>query len=289
MIILSTSGFEDYELLDSGSGRRLERFGKYVISRPDPQAIWKPSLVDSKWQMADGIFENEAWKKKSNMPDKWQLSYQNLKFYAKLTPFKHTGVFPEQMLNWEFIQKTINKKQKKDGEKQINVLNLFGYTGIASLVCAANGAKVTHLDGSKPAIAWARENQELSGLSDKQIRWILDDAVEFTARESRRGNVYDAIIMDPPVYGHGPNGEIWDFNQSFPQLLENCRKILNPRPVFVIVNAYAISASALMLKNVLEDYLDFNSEQIEYGELALQEKSNSRLLSTGIFARFSSI
>ena len=177
----------------------------------------------------------------------------------------------------------------KNVEKETSVLNLFGYTGIASLVCAANGAKVTHLDGSKPAISWARENQALSGLSDKPIRWILDDAVQFTAREARRGNIYDAIIMDPPVYGHGPSGEIWDFNQSFPELLTNCRKILSPKPVFVIVNAYAISSSSLMLANTMEDYLGLNKEKIEYGELALEEKSRGRLLSTGIFARYSSL
>ena len=185
------------------------------------------------------------------------------------------------------MQSKIILRQAQDHEAA-NVLNLFGYTGIASLVCAASGAKVTHLDGSKPAITWARENQTLSGLEDKPIRWILDDAVEFTAREARRGNVYDAIIMDPPVYGHGPNGEIWDFNKSFPELLENCKHILSPNPVFVIVNAYAISSSSLILANTMEDYLGFATEKIEYGELALEQKSNSRLLSTGIFARYSS-
>lgn len=284
MQLLKTQGWTDYEFLDSGNGRRLERFGKYVIQKPDPQAIWKPSLPDSKWQMADGIFENDVWKKKSNMPEKWEITYKNLKFWAKLTPFKHTGIFPEQILNWEFIENAIQK-----AEKQVNVLNLFGYTGIASLICAANGAKVTHLDGSKPAITWARENQELSGLSYKPIRWILDDAVEFTAREARRGNIYDAIIMDPPVYGHGPAGEIWDFNKSFPELLNNCKKILTPNPVFVIVNAYAISASSLMLINTMEDYLELPHDKIEYGELAIESKPNSRLLSTGIFCRYSSI
>jgi 23S rRNA (cytosine1962-C5)-methyltransferase len=153
------------------------------------------------------------------------------------------------------------------------VLNLFGYTGIASLVAAEAGAKVTHIDSSKPSIAWARENQTLSGLEDKPIRWLLDDAVEFTAREARRGNVYDAIIMDPPVYGHGPNGETWDFNKSFPELLENCKKILSPNPLFVII----------------KDYLGLKKENIEYGELALEQTSNGRLLSTGLFGRFSSV
>jgi 23S rRNA (cytosine1962-C5)-methyltransferase len=283
MQLLTTPGWADYELLDSGNGQRLEKFGKYVISKPDPQTIWKPSLSEAEWDRADAKFLEKDWNQ-NNVPQKWPLEYNNVKFYAKLTPFKHTGVFPEQILNWEYMTDKIKK-----AEKEVNVLNLFGYTGIASLVCAAHNAKVTHLDGSKPAITWARENQTLSGLSDKPIRWILDDAVEFTAREARRGNVYDAIVMDPPVYGHGPSGEIWDFNKSFPELLANCKKILSQNPVFVIINAYAISSSSLMLTNTMEDYLDLPQEKIEYGELALQEKNRNRLLSTGIFARYSSI
>ncbi|MBI3985134.1 MAG: class I SAM-dependent methyltransferase [Candidatus Levybacteria bacterium] len=282
MKLLSTKGWQDYELLDSGNGKRLERFGKYIISKPDPQAIWKPHLPKADWDKADATYldEEKKWNKNS-LPDKWPLSYKNVKFYAKLTNFKHTGVFPEQVLNWDFIEEKL-----KNTKKEINVLNLFGYTGIASLICSANGAKVTHLDGSKPAISWARENQQLSGLADKPIRWILDDAVEFTAREARRGNMYDAIIMDPPVYGHGPNGEIWDFNKSFSVLLENCRAALNKNPLFVIINAYAISASSLMLRNMMEDYLKLPKDQIQCGELALEENDRNRMLSTGIIARF---
>lgn len=282
MLLLSTKGWEDYELLDSGSGKRLERFGEYIISKPDPQAIWKPHLSQMTWEKADATYleEEKGWSK-NTQPEKWPLSYKDIKFYAKLTNFKHTGVFAEQVLNWDFLEKTI-----KNANRQINVLNLFGYTGIATLICAANGAKVTHLDGSKPAITWARENQQLSGLLDKPIRWILDDAIEFTARESRRGNTYDAIIMDPPVYGHGPNGEIWDFNKGFPILLENCRKILSNNPLFVIINAYAISSSSLMLSNMMEDYLNLPKENIEYGELVLEEKTRKRYLSTGIVARY---
>ena len=288
MKLLQTKGFKDYELLDSGNGQRLERFGKYIIKRPDPQVIWKANLNEDEWNKADAIFKNDKWEKKSNIPEKWELSYNNLKFFVKLTPFKHTGIFPEQVLNWQFIEEKIILRQACD-KKQINILNLFGYTGISSLVCALNGAKVTHLDGSKPSITWAKENQELSGLSDKPIRWILDDALVFTKREAARGNIYDGIIMDPPVYGHGPNGEIWDFNKSFPELLANCKKILVDNPLFIIVNAYAISSSSLMLSNMLEDYLNLDKEKIEYGELAIQESNRDRLLSTGIFARYSSI
>jgi 23S rRNA (cytosine1962-C5)-methyltransferase len=282
MNVLSTKGWDDYELLDSGDSKRLERYGKYLISRPDPQPIWKQGKSD--WKAKDAWFEDDKWNKTSSFPSKWEMSYKNVKFFAKLTPFKHTGVFPEQILNWQFIEdKMLNSK------RELNILNLFGYTGIASLVCAANGARVTHLDGSKPSISWARENQALSQLEDKPIRWILDDALSFTAREGRRNNKYDAIIMDPPVYGHGPSGEIWDFSKSFPMLLENCGKILVPNPIFFIVNAYAISSSSLMLVNMFEDYLGFKKEKIEYGELALEESNRNRLLSTGIIARYSSI
>ena len=293
MKLLSTKGFPDYELLDSGFEKRLERFGKYIISRPDPQAIWKTDHPESYWEKADAQYLDveKKWSV-NNLPQKWPLSYKNIKFYAKLTSFKHTGVFPEQVLNWEFIEEKLilrpasQRGRQAEDKKRINVLNLFGYTGLASLICAANGASVTHLDSSKPSITWAKENQELSGLSDKPIRWILDDAIEFTAREARRNSIYDAIIMDPPVYGHGPKGEIWDFKKSFPKLLENCKSILGSDPLFVIVNAYAISSSSLMLKNMLEDYLGLPSEKIEYGELALEEKFRQRYLSTGIFARY---
>lgn len=280
MQVLKAAGWEDYKLLDSGNSKRVEMYGKYIIERPDPQAIW--SLSNSKYNI-DASYDN-SWKKPSSFPSKWDMSYKDIKFFAKLTPFKHVGVFPEQSLNWDYMEeKIINSK------RQVNVLNLFGYTGIATLICAKSGAKVTHLDGSKPSISWAKENQTVSGLLDKPIRWIVDDALEFTAREIRREKVYDAIIMDPPVYGHGPDGQIWDFNKSFPILLSNCKKLLSNNPVFFIVNAYAISSSAIMLLNMLEDYLNFPKDKIDYGELALEEQSRKRLISTGIYARYSAI
>lgn len=281
MKILQTKGFKDYELLDSGNGLRLERFGCYIILKPDPQAIWNQSLPISEWEKADAKFENNTWTKKEDFPNNWEIKYKNLKFLAKLTPFKHTGIFPEQSLNWDFIEKML-----KSISYQPNILNLFAYTGIASIVCAANNAKVTHVDASKPSIAWAKENQLQSNLTDKPIRYILDDAIQFCAREVRRGIKYDGIIMDPPVYGHGPNGELWDFNKSFPELLSICSKLLSTKPLFVIANAYAVSSSAIMLNNLLEDY--FPKGNLEYGELAL-EQQNKRLLSTGIIGRLSFI
>lgn len=289
MDILSTKGFKDYELIDSGNGQRLERFGKFTLVRPDPQVIWKPKKDNSFWEKADAVYESFGskgkWINKNKIPEKWLISYKDLSFFCKLTPFKHTGVFPEQSLQWDFMEEKISLRQAQD-KREINVLNLFGYTGVSSLVCAANGAKVTHLDASHPAIGWARENQEASGLLQKPIRWILDDALKFTQREVKRNVKYDAIIMDPPIYGHGPEGEKWDFNESFPKLMEICKNILSANPLFVIVNAYAISSSSIMLNNVLQDYLSDLGGTFEYGELALQEKDGDRLLSTGIFARW---
>lgn len=283
MLVLSTQGWTDYELIDSGNGQRLERFGKYRLVRPDPQIIWKPRLSDNEWKNVDAVYEKTAkstgkWTIKTQVPDKWQITYKDIALYCKLSSFKHTGIFPEQSLQWDWMTERIS-------QQQCSVLNLFGYTGIASLVAAVAGAKVTHVDASFPTIGWARENQAVSKLNDKPIRWILDDALSFVRREIKRGNRYDGIIMDPPIYGHGPKGEVWDFNTSFPELMEACKAVLSEKPLFMIVNAYAISSSSLMLENVLKDYLPNGT--IESGELALQESNNGRLLSTGIFARWS--
>ncbi|MDO8619700.1 MAG: class I SAM-dependent methyltransferase [Candidatus Daviesbacteria bacterium] len=301
MIILKSPVWSDYELLDSGNGQRLERFGQYILTRPDPQIIWQPHLSKSEWEKADAVFDGN-WKIKTEMPDKWVIKYRNINLYCKLSPFKHTGVFPEQAANWDWIRDVIlgtqseawrTPESKKDPgqarmtKTQPNILNLFGYTGIASLVAAANGAKVTHIDASYPTIGWARENQTASGLDEKPIRWILDDALKFVEREIKRGVKYDGILMDPPVYGHGPKGEVWDFNKSFPVLMEACMKILSDKPLFILVNAYAISTSSLTLENVLADFTKSLGGKVESGELVLQEKSSERLLSTGIFARWS--
>jgi 23S rRNA (cytosine1962-C5)-methyltransferase len=279
--VVLTDGWEDYELIDSGDGYRLERFGKYILSRPDPQVIWKKKASNEIWEKADAIFQ-DGWINNGGIPERWIINYQNISMYLKLSPFKHTGIFPEQKNNWDFIEEQI----KKAG-RETNFLNLFGYTGISSLVAANAGAKVTHLDASRPAMTWFRENQEASKLIEKPIRLIVDDAIKFTGREITRGTKYDAVIMDPPIYGHDPKGKVWDFEKDFPQLMENVGKILSDNPLFVIVNAYAISASALMLGNVMEDYLGKLGGKIEVGELALKEKTGERFLSTGIFAKWS--
>jgi 23S rRNA (cytosine1962-C5)-methyltransferase len=287
MQIISTPGWEDYSLLDSGKGYRLEQFGKFRIARPDPQCIWSPKLGNREWEHINAIFERdqngkERWNLKTKMPEKWLIRYKGLSFYSKLTPFKHTGLFPEQHLQWDWMEEKIKNKNQK-----LKILNLFAYTGIASLVAAKHGCEVTHVDASTPSIAWARDNQAASGLTEKPIRWIREDVLKYCEREVRRGKQYDGIIMDPPVYGHGPSGEVWDFNRSFPQLLAVCRQLLSDDPQFIIINAYAISASSLMLENVLADHVQGLDGSIEVGELCLEEKINKRLLSTGIFARWS--
>lgn len=288
MEIFYPTNFPDYELLDCGKGYRLERFGKYLLSRPDPQAIWEKSLPQSEWDKAQAIFKRTSADKgfweKHGTPDYWLMNWNNLKFYCRLTPFKHTGVFPEQAVHWEWLQKKIQDTEHRVQNTQ--VLNLFGYTGLSTMACAESGAKVTHVDASKPAITWAKENQQVSGLASKPVRWILDDALEFTRREVRRGVKYDGIIMDPPVYGHGPPGKTWDISKSLPELLHTCKELLSDTPKFILINAYAVSFSAQTLENLLAD-LKLGGK-ISSGELALKQNNSERLLSTGIWAKWES-
>jgi 23S rRNA (cytosine1962-C5)-methyltransferase len=313
MILEECGRLKGYQLIDSGEGMRLERFGDFVLARPDPGALWQRSLAESEWKKADaefrrGIEDKGEWNTRGKVPERWVMEYgdikgaakniknakgdakgdanSDIKFYAKLTPFKHTGVFPEQAANWDFIREHLKKDDR--------VLNLFGYTGIPSVLGAKLGAHVTHVDASKPSIGWAQENMKLSGLPENAIRWILDDALKFVKREVRRGTKYEAIIMDPPAFGRGAKGEVWKFHEQFPELLHEAAKLINPTTFnFVIINAYAVSLPALMLKNMLED---FSVEAklpagrvIDYGELILEQEKNpnqkTRKLSTGIFGR----
>lgn len=289
MEILTTEGWEDYQLLDTGNGERLEKFGRYTLVRPDPQICWQPTLSKTEWDNADAIYvktgsDKGIWKKKNAVPHRWKMTYKDIMFWAEPTPFKHTGVFPEQHLQWDWM-----RKQIREARRSTHVLNLFAYTGIASVAAAAEGAKVTHVDASKPSVTWARDNQIASGIADKPIRWIIDDAIKFTSREVKRGVKYDGIIMDPPIYGHGPNGERWDFMKDMPKLLANCEAILSDKPLFIIINAYAISASAFMLGNLIADFTKKLTGKIEVGELVLQEKSAKRPLSTGIYTRWNAL
>lgn len=284
-----TKSEKDYELLDSGNGEKLERFGNVILSRPDPQALWKKNN-EGEWKKADANFvryEQEGeWRSKNGKIERWQIDFSGLKLWIKPTAFKHTGLFPEQSVNWLWMSDLISKNKAKD-KADINVLNLFGYTGGASLSCAKAGAKVVHVDGSKSAITWARDNAELSGLSEKPIRWILEDARVFVGRELKRGNKYDAIIMDPPAFGHGANKEIWKIEEHFLGLVCDCINLLKEKPLFFIINGYSAGYSSIAYRNVLLELQNKFGGKIEIGELAIQESNSERFLPCGISARWS--
>lgn len=284
--ILKTKASADYELIDSGNGEKLERYGKYILRRPDPQALWNKNLTDDEWKAsADAFFfresERKGWRKDKEMQNEWQISFDDLKFNIKPTAFKHTGVFPEQEPNWRFIQEKI-----KQANRPLKVLNLFGYTGGATLAALSAGAEVTHIDGSKAAITWAKENAELSGLITKPVRWIIDDARKFVMREIKREVKYDAIMMDPPSFGRGGKGEIWKIEDDFLKLLDDCSKILSDNPIFFIINGYASGYSSIAYMNALEPIIKKFGGEIEIGELTIEESKSRRLLPCGIFARW---
>jgi 23S rRNA (cytosine1962-C5)-methyltransferase len=283
-MILTTTAEKDYELLDSGNGLKLERYGSFVLSRPDPQALWQP-LLKNEWQSADAIFirkgKHVEWKKKKTFPAAWPINFGGLTFEIRPSSFKHTGLFPEHRGSWEWMAKQIEKRKEPT-----KVLNLFGYTGGATLACAKANAEVCHVDGSKMAIAWARKNQELSGLPEKPIRWILDDAVMFLKREVKRGNTYDAIVMDPPAFGHGAKGEVWKIEENFQELMELCFQVLSDKPLFFLINGYASGYSPIAYQNNLLPLTEKFGGEIETGELAIKESKSGRLLPCGIFARW---
>ncbi len=303
--ILKTKTSPGYELIDSGDGEKLERFGDYVLRRPDPQALWQKNLELKDWKGASAYFERQGesgkWKKKENMPAEWTMDLAGLKFLIKPTAFKHTGLFPEHEENWAWIKERISSRLNLSSDPRFNlgksapikVLNLFGYTGGASLAAAQAGAEVTHVDSSKSAIVWAKKNAELSGLDKKPIRWIEDDARKFVQREIKRGNTYDAIIMDPPAFGHGANKEIWKIEEDFSSLLNLCLQILSSEPAFVLVNGYSAGYSALAYENSLMPFVKkygLSAQaggSIEKGELTIEESTTGRLLPAGIFARWS--
>lgn len=287
--ILKIAPGPDYELVDSGDGEKLERFGSVLMSRPDPQSLWPKRLPDSEWQKADAYFirgsEKAEWSFRNKLSDSWSIDFGGLKLQIKTTAFKHTGLFPEQSANWDWVRQIIA------GKKDIEVLNLFGYTGGATLACAQAGASVVHIDSSKAAVTWARENAELSGLADRPVRWIVEDARIFVEREIRRSRRYDAIIMDPPAFGHGAANELWKIEEHFLPLMENCMRLLKDKPLFFLINGYSAGYSAIAYENNLLPLAAKFGGAIETGELAIQEsaweKMPARLLPAGIFARWS--
>jgi 23S rRNA (cytosine1962-C5)-methyltransferase len=282
-LILSTKGLDDYELIDSGDGRKLERFGRMLLDRPEEQAIWTPRLRPAEWEKADAIFTGDVdeegagrWKRKPRVGETWECQHQGIRFQCRFTSFRHVGAFPEQEAHFAFMRERLKMSEGKP-----SLLNLFGYTGLASLIAAEAGAEVTHVDASKKAIAWGRENQALSRLDERPIRWILDDAPKFAAREVRRGRRYDGILLDPPKFGRGPKGEVWELFQQLPELLRLCRDIIRPGG-FLILTAYAIRASFLSLHRLSEEVLGGG---VESGELALVDKGGG-LLATSLFSRW---
>ncbi len=279
-----TKELPGYKLLDSGHKQKLEEVAGVRMVRSEPRAWWTPKLPKAEWDDATAIYEHESkgkWLFKGGEPANLELKFENIILKLKFPPTtKHFGVFPEQASQWEWIGKQLDKRP---GAK---VLSLFGYTGASSLVAAAHGAHVTHVDGSRTVIGWARENQEASGLSDKPIRWILDDAVDFVRREIKRGNQYDAIIMDPPSYGRGPKGQIWKVEEQLVEFLSMCREILVTEPLFVILNMYSTELSALTLKNLVDGMMTGYRGETTVGELAISEADSDRLLPLSIFANW---
>jgi 23S rRNA (cytosine1962-C5)-methyltransferase len=291
---LESSRWMDYALIDSGDGLKLERFGKYVFVRPEAQAMWKRSL-DQEWMNAHAVFvptgeqSGGHWDFKKKVDEYWTMSYplpvpnKNLAFKVMTTPGRHLGVFPEVAAHWDWFSELI-----AHAKREINVLNLFGYTGLASLAAAAAGAKVTHVDASKKSVNWARENQTLSKLDDKPIRWIVDDAVKFVQREARRGVKYDGIILDPPKFGRGPKGEVWEVYKSLPDLLATCHECLSSNPLFVVTTVYAVRASAIHVAQAMDEMMKGFGGKIDSGELVTREQSAGRLLSQAVYARWES-
>jgi 23S rRNA (cytosine1962-C5)-methyltransferase len=282
---LITKPSKDYELIDSGMEEKLERYGDVLLVRPDPQALWPKTLPLARWDDASAQFSREGkegqWKIKKDIPDAWPIELGGLKMQVKPTSFKHTGVFPEQAPNWEWIRNTLSQKPGAQ------VLNLFGYTGGATIASAQAGASVTHVDASKSAVSWARENAELNGVGDKPIRWIIEDAITFVEREIKRGNRYDLILMDPPAFGHGPKDELWKFEEHFLTLMRLCSELLSEKPLGMLINGYAAGYSASAFAYNLGPFAEKFGGSVEYGELTIEETAGKRLLPCGIFARWS--
>jgi 23S rRNA (cytosine1962-C5)-methyltransferase len=282
----------EYELLDTGSGRKLERFGAITLVRPEPQADWSASLPEKSWNAAHASFvslprsRNGEWKFAQPVPPRWPMRRNNLSLWVEPTPSGHLGVFPDQAIHWDWLTSLI-----ESAAVPLKILSLFGYTGLATLAAAAAGAHVTHLDASRKAIKWARENQVLSQLADRPVRWLVDDATSFVAREVRRGRTYDGLILDPPRFGRGPQGELWKVEESLPAFLRQCRKLLSPSPLFVLLNTYTTvltrgqtTHEAAQLNSFLKEMLQDYPATFTSGELILADSAN-RKISNAVFAR----
>ena len=285
-MVARTTSWDDYALIDSGDGRKLERYGPYSVVRPEPQCLWTPRLDSATWDNADAVFdptdEEEAgrWRFKGQPRQEWPLRWGDVAFTARFTSFRHLAFFPEQAANWTWL------RERALARPGMRVLNLFGYTGVASLVCAAAGAHVTHVDASKKSVAWARENAALSGLADRPIRWLCEDARRYVQREVRRGAQYEGVILDPPKYGRGPDGEVWRLFEDLPELAALCAQLLSDKASFILINAYAARISGQALGCLLAEKMAERGGQIDWGELVLQEDDGGRGIGLSFFARW---
>ena len=288
---LTTSPWADYELIDAGNFEKLERFGKHILARPEPQAIWDPHLPASEWQRAHATFTREKgsqergqWKMKPSTAEQWVIAYERpdglkLKFRLGMSSFKHVGLFPEQDPNWQFIYEQTRKRRAA----QPRVLNLFAYTGAATLAARAAGADVTHLDSVKQVNFWARDNMEASGLDG--VRWLVEDAMKYVRREVKRGSKYQGLVLDPPAYGRGPNGEKWQLEDELNEMLKLCKELLDPQDHFFLVNLYSLGFSALILENLVHEIFPEARQTREIGEIYLHDQA-ARKLPLGTFCRF---
>lgn len=282
-----STDWKDYECLDAGNGEKLERWGSVILRRPDPQAMWEVEDY-SLWKNVDGFYHRTNkgggyWDFYSKLSDYWTISYKNLTFKVSPTNFKHTGLFPEQAANWDFMMNKI-----KNAKRKIKVLNLFAYTGAATMACASAGAEVVQVDASKGMTEWAKENMKLCNLCDHYIRFIVDDCMKFVEREYRRGNKYDAIVMDPPSYGRGPNGEMWKFEKNLYELINACLKILSDKPLFFLINSYTTGISSVVLLNILKTTMNKYDGKIESGDIGLPIKRDDLVLPCGIYGKWES-
>ena len=297
-LLLHPTNWEDYSLVDSGDGKKLERFGNLLFIRPEPQALWLPRLSFKEWEKSSGSYLSSSnplnddstgkWSLKKHIPLKWEMKYDNIKFFATPTPFRHLGFFPDQSPHWLWASKKIKSAINfSDIPFTPKVLNLFGYSGLATLHAAFHGASVTHIDASKKAINYAFENRNLSSFQHLPIKFITDDAIKFVKRDIRRKIKYDAIILDPPKYGRGPNGEKWEMFKDLPILLKLIPQILTSKPIFIILNSYAIRSSHLALYFALNETMREFSGKVKSGELSIvEDQENPRQINTAIFARW---
>lgn len=281
--------WKEYKLLDMADGQKLEKWGKVILSRPDPQIVWKDKSFPNKWNEINATYHRSktgggSWEFNKKIPNSWQIHYKNLTFNIKPMGFKHTGLFPEQAINWDWM---INKISL--AKREIKILNLFAYTGGATVACLSAGASVCHVDSSKGMTTWAKENVEASGLQKAQVRFIVDDVVKFVNREIRRGNRYDAIVMDPPSYGRGAKGEVWQFENNIYDLVELCTKVLSSKPLFFLINSYTTGISNIVLSNILNLTLGkLFDGKIESGEIGIPMENSKLILPCGIYGRWES-